>query len=54
MAWQVGAEGVKDRKYACVAVRLGAELMNFAVDTSGVMSVGAARLVHAVDEKGER
>ena len=49
-----GAKRIKDKKYSGVAAHLGAELMNFAVDTSGGMGSGAARLVRAIGEEDER
>ena len=43
----------KDRKYAGVASRLGAELLNVSVDACGGLAEGA-RLAKAVAEEGER
>ena len=45
---------LKDRKYAGVASRLGAELLNVSVDACGGLAEGAFRLVRAVAEEGER
>jgi hypothetical protein len=47
-------QGIKDKKYAGVAARLGAELMNFSMDSNGGMGSDAVRLVHAIGEEGER
>ena len=47
-------EWEKDKKYAGVAARLGAEQMNCSVDTSGGLSNGAMRLARAIGEEGER
>ena len=44
----------RDAKYAGVASRLGAELLNVAVDTCGGMATDASRLVQAIGEDGER
>ena len=44
----------KNTKYASVASRLGAELLNVVVDTSGGMTAGALKLVGAIGEEGER
>jgi hypothetical protein len=44
----------KTAKYAGVAARLGAELLNVSVDTSGGMASEALRLIQAVSEEGER
>jgi hypothetical protein len=44
----------KNKKYASVASRLGAELLNVVVDTSGGMTAGAMGLVGAIGEEGER
>jgi hypothetical protein len=38
----------KNKKYASVASRLGAELLNVVVDTSGGMTAGAMGLVGAI------
>ena len=45
---------IKNKKYAGVASRLGAELMNFSVDACGGMAGDASRLVRAIGEEGER
>ena len=47
-------ELVKDKKYASVAARLGAELINCSVDACGGLGNGALRLAHAIGEEGER
>ena len=44
----------KHKKYAGVASRLGAELLNLSVDTCGGMADHAVRLVEAIGEEGER
>ena len=44
----------KNTKYAGVASRIGAELLNVSVDASGGMASDAFRLVQAVGEEGER
>ncbi|MCJ1296814.1 hypothetical protein MMC34_008381 [Xylographa carneopallida] len=44
----------KNTKYAGVASRLGAELLNVVVDTGGGMTGAALKLVDAVGEEGER
>ena len=44
----------KDKKYADVAARLGAELLNFSVESSGGMASSAVRLVKVIGEEGER
>ena len=44
----------KNTKYAGVASRLGAELLNVVVDTGGGMTGAAMKLVDAVGEEGER
>jgi hypothetical protein len=43
----------KNKKYAGVASRLGAELMNISVDTCGGLASGALLLAQAVGEEGE-
>ena len=48
------SEAVKVRKSAKVASRLGAELLNVSVDTSGGLAGGAFELVKAIGEEGER
>ena len=47
-------QGRKNRKYAGVASRLGAELLNVSLDTCGGMADGASRLVEDIGEEGER
>ena len=47
-------QGRKNRKYAGVASRLGAELLNVSLDTCGGMADGTSRLVEAIGEEGER
>jgi hypothetical protein len=47
-------ELVKDKKYAGVAARLGAELTNCSVDACGGLGRGALRLARAIGEEGER
>ena len=44
----------KHKKYAGVASRLGAELLNLSVDTCGGMASHAVKLVEAIGEEGER
>ena len=44
----------KDRKYAGIAARLGAELLNVSVDACGGMAGDAFELVRAVGEEGAR
>ena len=44
----------KHKKYAGVASRLGAELLNLSVDTFGGMASHAVKLVEAIGEEGER
>ena len=46
-------QGVKDRKYAHVASRLGAELLNVSADTCGGLASDAFRLVRAIGEEGD-
>lgn len=48
--WQT----LKNKKYARVASRLGAELLNVSVDACGGMADDTVRLVEAVGEEGER
>ena len=45
---------VKNKKYAGVAARLGAELLNVSLDSCGGMAEDAVLLVEAVAEEGER
>ena len=47
-------QSLKTRKYAAVAARLGAELLNVCVDASGGMATDAFKLVQAVGDEGER
>ena len=49
-SWQLR----KNRKYAGVAARLGAELLNMSVDSCGGLASGASELVRAIGEEGER
>ena len=44
----------KNTKYAAVASRLGAELLNVCVDASGGMAADAFELVRAIGDEGER
>ena len=44
----------KKKKYAAVASRLGAELLNLCVDACGGMASEATRLVRVIGEEGER
>ena len=44
----------KNEKYARVATRIGAELMNVSVDACGGLASDAFRLVQAIGEEGER
>ena len=44
----------ENNKYAGVASRIGAELLNVSLDTCGGMAKDAVRLVEAVGEEGER
>ena len=44
----------KNKKYAGVASRLGAELLNLCLDACGGMASDAERLVAAIGEEGER
>ena len=48
------SQGTKNRKYASVAARLGAELLNVCVGATGGMAKDALRLAQAVDDEGER
>jgi hypothetical protein len=47
-------QGKKNRKYAAVASRIGAELLNVSVDSCGGMATDATRLIEAISEEGER
>jgi hypothetical protein len=47
-------QGVKNKKYAGVASRIGAELLNVSLDSCGGMAADAVRLVAAIGEEGER
>ena len=42
----------KNAKYAAVATRLGAELLNLAVDSCGGMALGASRLIEGHSRRG--
>ena len=44
----------KNAKYAAVASRLGAELLNLAVDSCGGMAIGASKLIEAIGDEGAR
>ena len=44
----------KNTKYAPVAARLGAELLNMCADASGGMATGAFELTRAIGDEGER
>ena len=44
----------KNAKYAGVAARLGAELLNVSVDACGGLASDAVKLVRAVGEEGDR
>ena len=44
----------KNTKYARVASRIGAELLNVSVDACGALASDAARQVEAIGEEGER
>ena len=44
----------KNTKYAPVAARLGAELLNVCADASGGMATGAFELARAIGDEGER
>jgi len=50
VSWQ----SAKNKKYAAVASRIGAELPNVSLDTSGGMASDAVRLVKVIGEEGER
>lgn len=50
VSWQ----SAKNKKYAAVASRIGAELLNMSLDTSGGMASDAVRLVKVIGEEGER
>ena len=43
----------KNRMYAAVASRIGAELLNVSVDSCGRMATDATRLIKAIGEEGE-
>jgi len=45
---------VKNKKYAGVAARIGAELLNVSLDSCGGMATDAVRLIAAIGEEGER
>ena len=56
-AWTSSAaiqQGRKNKKYAGVAARIGAELLNVSVDACGGLASDAALLVEAIGEEGER
>ena len=46
-------QGVKNRKYASVASRVGAEMLHLSLDACGGMATDAVRLVRAIGEEGE-
>ena len=48
----VEPQGKKNRKYAAVASRIGAELLNVSVDSCGRMATDATRLI-TIGEEGE-
>jgi hypothetical protein len=50
----VSRQTKKNIKYAGVASRLGAELLNVSVDSCGGMASSASALVRAIGEEGER
>jgi hypothetical protein len=50
MRWQ----SIKKKKYAGVASRLGAELLNLSLETCGGMASDAVKLVRVIGEEGER
>ena len=45
---------MKNKKYAGVASRIGAELLNVSLNTCGGMASDAVRLVKAIGEEAER
>ena len=47
-------QGVKNKKYAGVAARIGAELLNVSLDSCGGMAADAVSLVAAIAEEGEK
>ena len=47
-------QSAKNAKYAGVALRVGAELLNVCVDSCGGMASSAHRLVHVIGDEGER
>ena len=51
---QENGRGIKNKKYAGIASRIGAELLNMSIDTSGGLASDAVRLVDASGEEGER
>ena len=56
-AWTSSAaiqQGRKNKKYASVAARVGAELLNVSVDACGGLASDAVLLVEAIGEEGER
>jgi hypothetical protein len=50
VVWQT----IKNKKYANVASRLGAEMLNLSLDTCGGMASDAIKLAKAIGEEGER
>ncbi len=50
----VSRQTKKNIKYAGVASRLGAELLNVSIDSCGGMASSASALVRAIGEEGER
>jgi hypothetical protein len=56
-AWTSSAaiqQGRKNKKYASVAARVGAELLNVSVDACGGLASDAVLLAEAIGEEGER
>ena len=47
-------QNLKKAKYSGVASRLGAELLNMSVDTSGGMASEGLQLIQAISDEGER
>jgi hypothetical protein len=47
-------QGQKAKKYAHIASRLGAELLNVSIDACGGLASDAVKLVQAIAEEGER
>ena len=50
----INRQAVKKAKYTGVASRLGAELLNMSLDTSGGMASEAFELVRAISDEGAR